>query len=148
MKRQIDGAREAIGRTISMFVTEHTACTLCSASGYLDTYNNVSTYVTCPVCKGAYWLDIPVANEVLARVHWITDEAVTATPGGKYYLGDATATVDESYLELAMQCQSESGTVVVDGRTLTITKIQPVGAFDVTRYRLILTNTGGRPQVG
>lgn len=148
MKKQIDSTRESIGRNVTFYTTVSGACSICVASGYLDSINNISTYFNCPECSGAYWKHTKVAHEVLARVHWVTDEAITATPGGKYYLGDATATIDESYLSLAMACQNETGTVDVDGREMTITKIQPIGAFDITRYRVILTGTGGRPNIG
>lgn len=147
MKKQIDSARESIGRNVIFYTTVSGACTICVASGYLDSINNISTYYNCPECSGSYWKNSKVGTEVLARVHWVTDEAVTATPGGKYYLGDATVTIEKSHLELAMACQSETGTVEVDGREMTITRIQPIGAFDISRYRVILTGTGSRPNV-
>jgi hypothetical protein len=86
-----------------------------------------------------------VANEVLARVHWVNDEAITATPGGKYFMGEATLTINIDDLEIAEQCQSESGKVYVDNHHMQITKIIPMGAPDINRYRVILKNMGDRP---
>jgi hypothetical protein len=82
---------------------------------------------------------------VLARVHWTNDEAIDTTPGGKYFVGDATATFDPSYRELAENTQVEEGKVVVDGHDMQIIKIIPLGAPEPNRYRVVLKNKGERP---
>lgn len=145
IKKQIDSARVSIGRDVTFYTTTQTSCYLCVASGYYDPVNDTSYYIVCPVCKGNYWLETVSPNVVLARVHWVNDEAIRATPGGKYFTGEATVTIDKDYLSLAQQCQSESGKVVVDDHDMQITKIIPFGAPDITRYRVILRNMGDRP---
>lgn len=146
MKQQIDSARESIGRNVTFYTVDKSACPLCLSGNLYDPITDNSFNVFCSVCKGSYWVNVAVGTEVLARVHWISDEGVTATPGGKYYLGDATVTVEKSYLDLAERCQDDGGKVLVDGHSMQISKIIPFGAFDITRYRVILKNMGDRPE--
>lgn len=146
IKQQIDSVREQIGRIVIFYTVAKSACPLCLADNLYDVVNDNSFNVVCPTCQGTYWLETAVENEVLARVHWVNDEAITATPGGKYYIGEATVTIDVSYLSLAEQCQSESGKVLVDGHSMQITRIIPFGAPEITRYRVVLKNMGDRPQ--
>lgn len=146
IKAQIDAVRGQIGRNITFYVSSKAACTLCTPSGYYDSVSDSTTYFTCPVCHGLYYLPTYTATEVLARVHWVSDEQVTATPGGKYFAGDCQAVIDPAYRTLAEAAQSEQGKVVVDGHDMSISKIIPVGAPSINRYRLILTNTGKQPQ--
>jgi hypothetical protein len=145
MKRQIDAARDSIGRDIIFYTASLTACPTCVTGSFYDPVNDVSYFVTCPQCSGAYWLQTAVPHTILARVHWVNDEAITATPGGRYFVGEATATIDESNLSIAQQCETESGKVVVDDHDMQIIRIIPVGAFDITRYRVVLRNMGDRP---
>ena len=145
IKQQIDEVREAIGRTVTFYTVSGTACSICVASGYYDPVNNTSYYIVCPICKGNYWVNTSVPNEILARIHWVNDEAITATPGGKYYVGEATVTIDEKYLTIAEQCQTESGKVLVDSHDMQISRIIPFGAPEISRYRVVLRNMGDRP---
>ena len=145
IKSIIDNVREEIGRDVTFFTAGLSACPLCVASGYYDPIGDTTYYTVCPICNGSYWINTAIATDVLARVHWVNDEAVTATPGGKYYLGEATLTVDPSYLTLAEACERETGKILVDGHSMAITKIIPMGAPQINRYRLILKNMGDRP---
>lgn len=145
IRHVINGVREEIGRDVTFHTPTTSACSLCSASGYYDANNDTTFYFTCPVCNGQYYLDSTEDTEVLARIHWTNADAITATPGGKYYLGSASITVEDKYLALAEQTQ-DKGTVTVDGYEMTITKILPVGAPEANRYRIVLNNVGGRPE--
>lgn len=145
IKAQIDSVREAIGRTVFIYTPGTDACTICVASGYYDPVSDHSWYVTCPQCSGNYWLPTTHVTEVLARVHWVGNEAITATPGGKYYLGDASITVDPSYTDLLESAQNDAGKVVVDNQDMQITKINPLGAPEINRVRAILKGMGNRP---
>jgi len=91
-----------------------------------------------------FWLENAIGVEVLARVHWVNDEAITATPGGKYYLGQATLTINIDDLETAQRTESEGGKVVIDDHNMQITKIIPMGAPDINRYRVICNGMGDR----
>jgi hypothetical protein len=144
MRAQINSVREEIGREVEFHVPGTTQCNLCVASGYYDAATDSTTYFTCPVCSGQFYLPTSSQTLIIARVHWTMDEAVTATPGGKYYLGDAQLTIEDKYLSIAQASQSERGKVVVDGHDMNITRITPVGAF-ANRYRLICSNFGNRP---
>ncbi len=148
LKAQIDFMRDEIGRTVTIYTTSLGACTICSASGFLDTTSDTSWFITCPECRGSYWIPTDVPTEILARVHWVSNEGVTVTPGGKYYLGDAHITVDPSYRELLEQAQTDLGKVLVDGQEMKITRINPLGAPEINRVRAILTSTGRRPDLG
>lgn len=146
IKDQIDAVREEIGRTISVYYSNHTACTLCAASGYYDPISDTSWYVVCPICHGSYWLNSVDRRDINARVHWVSNEGITATPGGKYFLGDAQITVDPSEHEWLVRAQGESGKVVVDGQDMQILRIPPLGAPTVNRIRAILRSMGARPE--
>jgi hypothetical protein len=146
IRNKIDVVREQIGRTVTFNVRNLTPCTLCTASGYYDAVNNITTYFTCPVCAGQFYMPNMTATEVLARIHWTNDEQVTATPGGKHYLGQCYIHIEPEYLPLAESTQSEAGTVIVDNHTMHITKILPIGAPTINRYRLILVGDGSRPE--
>lgn len=146
IKRQIDSARVSIGRNVSFYTTSRTGCTLCLASGYYNATLDSTFYTTCPICAGNFYTDAVTQHVILARVHWTNDEAATATPGGKYYMGDATVTIDPSYLSVAEAAQNQTGRVVVDGHDMQITKIIPKGAPEPNRYQVVLKNMGERPQ--
>lgn len=143
---RIDEVRGYIGRTITFNVPTVSPCSLCSASGWLDSVNNISTYFTCPICAGQYYMPTTESTDVLARIHWTNDEAVTSTPGGKFYLGDASVHINPDYLDLAESAQVEHGSVSIDGHSMTIVKIIPQGAPTINRYRLILKGDGNRPE--
>jgi hypothetical protein len=145
LKRLIDEVRNDIGRDVTFYTESLAACYLCAASGYYDTLGDISFYTTCPVCAGVYWLNSPLAHEILARVHWVNDEAITATPGGKYFLGEASLHIEPKYLSIAEDCQKATGKVNVDGHDMQISKIVPLGAPTINRYRVILKNMGDRP---
>lgn len=145
IKAQIDSARTSIGRTVTIYTPKLSACVECVASGFYDPVSDTSYYVTCPTCNGLYWLAQMDATDVLARVHWVSNEGIAVTPGGKYFLGEAQITVDPSYLTLLEDAQSDSGKVVIDGQDMSITKINPLGAPEVNRVRAILKSMGGRP---
>jgi hypothetical protein len=144
IKAQIDAARESIGRDIIFYTVTRGACSLCTASGYYDTLNDTTYYFNCPICKGQYWIKTPVGTNILARVSWSNDQAITATPGGRYYLGDATATIEEKYLPIAEASFNESGRVLVDGRDMEIIKIIPEGAAEINRYKVVLKSYGSK----
>ena len=146
IKAQIDAARQSIGRTVSVYTPGTDACTICVASGYYDPISDTSWYTLCPQCSGSYWLSTTVSTEILARVHWVSNEGISVTPGGKYFLGDAHITVDPSYTVLLEQAQSEAGKVVVDGQDMEIIRINPLGAPKVNRVRAILKGMGTRPE--
>jgi hypothetical protein len=145
IKRQIDSARKSIGRNVTFYVPTRTACSLCSVSGWYDTTNDTTYYATCPICAGQYWITGYDAHVILARVHWVSDEAAQVTPGGKYYIGEATVTVENKYLDIVEAAQSEKGKVVVDNHEMNIVRITPYGAPEISRYRVVLKNAGERP---
>lgn len=145
VKAAIDSVRGAIGRTITVYTPKQSACLECVASGYYDVLSDTSWNITCPQCNGAYWISSTDATEIPARVHWVTNEGIQATPGGKYFVGDAWATIDPCYIELARAAQNEAGRVDIDGQKMQIDKILPMGAPEINRVRLILKGMGGRP---
>lgn len=145
IKNQIDLSRANIGRNVDVYTPILSPCTLCQPSGYFDALGNCSFFTVCPVCVGSYWLNTVQKTEVLARVHWVSNEAITATPGGKYFLGEAWATVDPVYHDLFVQANNESGKVVVDNQDMQIIQIRPMGAPSINRIRIILKSMGDRP---
>lgn len=146
IKAQIDFVRGEIGREVTVYYPNTTACLDCVASGYYDPRTDSSWNIVCPQCNGAFWLAQVTAVDILARVHWVSNEAITATPGGKYYLGEAQITVDPEYKELLESAQNDAGKVVVDGQDMQIMKINPLGAPEINRVRAILRGMGGRPE--
>ena len=146
IKSQIDLVRQAIGRNVTVYYPKSSACLDCVASGYYDPSTDTSFNIVCPQCNGAYWLASVDSQEVLARIHWVGNEKVTATPGGKYYLGDAQITVDPSYHDLFKDAQNDAGKVVVDGQDMQILQINPMGAPTINRIRIVLRGMGGRPE--
>lgn len=144
IKDQIDAVRDEIGRFITLRYPQTSACSICVASGYLDTISNTSWYTLCPECSGNYWVGSIEEREVLARVHWVSNEAITATPGGKHYLGDAHITVDPSEREFLVRAQADGGSVVVDEQEFSIHKINPMGTPTINRIRAILIGEGSR----
>jgi hypothetical protein len=146
IKHDIDTLRADIGRDVYFYTTNSAACSLCSASGYYDTISGNSYYTTCPICSGSYYTNSSTVTVVNARVRWTNDEAITATPAGKYYAGDASIHIDPKYLVLAESAQSETGKIVVDGHDMQIKKIIQIGTIKVNRLRLILINSGERPR--
>lgn len=129
MKDIIDEVRAQIGRIIIFHVP--------NTHAPLDGFYN-------PVTDTRYQMTV-TDYEVLARVHWTNDEAITATSGGKYFQGEAYAVIDPSYLSIAEGAQQEGGSVTVDSHEMAVSKIIPVGAPIINRYRLILVGTGQRP---
>jgi hypothetical protein len=149
IKAQIDAVRSTIGREVSVFTTENVACTQCTVSGYYDSINDNSWFQVCPECSGQYWKPTEIETKVLSRVHWVSNEAITATAGGKYFLGEAHITVDPSYTELLQASQSNQGRhVLVDGQDMEIIRINPLGAPEINRVRAILKGVGTRPDNG
>jgi hypothetical protein len=146
IKRQIDAVRESIGRDVTFYTEDRTACTLCLPSGFYNPATNSTVFYNCPVCAGNYYLDTVTTHDILARVHWTNDEAVNSSPGGKYFIGDATATIDALDRSVAEDCFTGQGRVNVDGHTMFITKIIPMGAPEPNRYRVVLKNSGSRPE--
>jgi len=145
LKSKIDAFRQEIGRNVTFSISSLEPCSLCLPSGFYDAKNNTTTYFTCPVCHGQYYMPTQTETEILARIHWVSDQAATATPGGKYYIGDCNIHIEPQYRTLAESAQNETGKVVVDGHDMQIVKIIPQGAPTINRIRLILTGTGKRP---
>lgn len=145
MKARIDAVREQIGRDVTFYTSKTSICTDCVASGYYDPVTDISSNYLCPICEGSGWSDSVDATVVNARVHWAGAERITATPGGKYYVGDCTLGVDIPYHELAQKAMKDGGKVVVDGRDVEIVGIDPVGAPIINRYRLICKAMGQKP---
>lgn len=128
IKAQIDAVRTQIGRNVTLCYP-----TPVTVSGYIN-----------PILDTSF--DPPlVCTEVLARVHWVSREAITATPVGKYYVGEAQITVDPEHHELLQRVQSDYGKVIVDGQEMEIIKINPLGAPEINRIRAILRGLGERP---
>lgn len=146
IKAQIDSVRRAIGRNVTLYYPSDEPCGTCVASGWYDALNNESWNSTCPECHGTYWIPETNEEEILARVHWAGNEGLTATPVGKYFLGDAQITVDTCYHESLQRAQSEGGGVRVDGQDFQILRINPLGAPTVNRVRAILRGKGERPE--
>lgn len=144
IKRQIDSVRGFIGRDVDIYTPIRTNCPRCTASGYYDSLNDTTFDTICPICLGDFYVNSETRTTVLARVHWTGDEIVTATPGGKYFIGDGWIIVDPSYLSLMQQAQTEGGRVVVDGQEMQITKLNPWGVPEVNRLRVVLKSTGDR----
>jgi hypothetical protein len=144
IKNQIDAARRSIGRTVTFYNVTRAPCSLCTASGYYDVVNDTTFNFNCPICNGQYWIDTEVGTDILARVAWTNDQAVTATPGGRYYIGDATATIENKYLSIADAAFKDTGKVVVDGREMQIIKIIPEGAVTINRFKVILKGYGDK----
>lgn len=145
VREKIDAAREQIGRNVIIKIPALTECSICVVSGYYDTISDKSIFFTCPECAGAYWKKGFTDNIVLARVHWTSNEGITATPGGKYFSGDAYMHVVPEYHQLLQEAQ-EGGKVVVDGQEMSILRINPEGAPVTNRYKVILRGVGDRPQ--
>lgn len=145
IKNQIDAVRGAIGRTISVYSPKTTECLECVASGYYDPMTDSSWNIMCPQCNGTFWLAKVDKTDINARVHWVSNEGITATPGGKYFLGDAHITVDPCHTELLESAQNDAGKVVVDGQDMQIVRINPMGAPTINRVRAVLRGMGARP---
>jgi hypothetical protein len=145
IREQIDAVREEIGKNVIVYIPSLTECTLCLASGYYDTISDKSIFFTCPECKGAYWKKGYSENIILARVHWTSNEGITATPGGKYFSGDAYIHVKPEYHSLLQEAQ-DGGKVRIDGQDMAIMRINPEGTPEVNRYKAILRGAGDRPQ--
>lgn len=129
IKGPIDSVRRQIGRMVTFNVPS-------DSSSLTQLYN--------PATDNRFRLTHRKV-EVLARIHFTNDEAVTATPGGKYYIGESYVVVDPSDLPTAQATQEQGGFVTVDNRNFEISKIIPVGAPSINRYRLILIGMGNRP---
>jgi hypothetical protein len=145
IKEVIDGVRDQIGRDISIYTPIRSACVRCTASGFYDSISDHSIFFTCPECKGTFWKSGMEETTINARVHWTTNEGITATPAGKYYSGDAYFHVTTEYHELLQKCQN-GGKVMIDTQEMNIIKINPQGAPVVNRYKAILKGRGGPPE--
>lgn len=146
IKHEIDSLRSGIGRTIFVYTPTRNPCSICTLGGYYDSISDKSVFVRCPECAGEFWRNDLEEHEVLARVHWTTNEAINITPGGKYFTGDAYAVIDPSYHEVVQQAQEPGGKVVIDGQEMTILRISPEGVTTINRYKLILKGAGKRPE--
>lgn len=146
VKSKIDAVREQIGREVTFYTSKSSVCTDCVASGYYDPVTSGSWNFTCPICIGTGWIDSVDATTVNARVHWAGDERIVMTPGGRHYIGDCQVTVDPDYHELAQNAMKDSGKVVVDGRDMRITAINPMGAPTINRIRIICKGMGLQPE--
>lgn len=145
IKAKIDAVRQQIGRDVTFYTLLSTLCEDCVASGFYDPVSDSSWNIVCPVCIGTGWSDSVEETVVLARVHWAGDERITMSPGGKYYLGDATVTIDPEFHGLAQQAMRDSGAILVDGKKMQIQSINPIGAPTVNRIRLICKSMGLKP---
>lgn len=145
IRNMIDLVRTEIGRDVIFYTPTITVCPLCLSGNYLDPITGTSFNFNCPTCKGTGWASSVTANTILARIHWTNDEAITATPGGKYFVGDCQIHIEPEYLSIAEAAQSDGGKVVIDGHEMSITKIIPVGTPTINRIRVICTNMGARP---
>lgn len=146
IKGHIDDVRNnVLGRNVDFYRPIRSACSLCAASGYYNPNSDGTYFSNCPVCSGTYWISALEQNTIIARVHWVNDEAMEVTPGGKFFTGEATATIDPAYLDLAESVQNNEGKVVVDGHDMEIVRIIPMGAPEINRYRVVLRNMGDRP---
>jgi len=135
IKSRIDNVRTEIGRYVTFYTPVAGQDTDFVASGFYNplTYTGFQTVLE--------------ETEVLARIHWSGDERITATPGGKYYVGDCTLKVDPSYHDLAQRCMNANeGKVKVDEKFVTITAIDPVGAPTVNRLRIVCKSVGTKPE--
>jgi hypothetical protein len=133
LKSKIDRVREEIGRDVDFYTVVTGQNPDFTASGF---YN--------PLTYTGYVKTLETTT-VKARVHWASDERITATPGGKYYIGDCTLTVDPDYHELAQKAMIEGAYVVVDGRNMSVIGIDPKGAPEINRIRLICKAMGDKP---
>lgn len=146
IKDQIDAVREQIGRNVTVYYSKREGCTLCTPSGWFDPISDTTWYATCPVCHGRYWLNTAITKDILARVHWVSNEAITVSPGGRHFIGDAQITVDPSERATLVLAQNDLGGVIVDGQDMSIHKIPPLGAPTINRIRAILIAKGARPE--
>lgn len=80
-----------------------------------------------------------------ARVHWTGNEAINATPGGKFFTGDGYFHVEPEKHELLQECMN-GGYVLIDEQEMNIIRINPQGAPEINRYRAIVKGKGGSPQ--
>lgn len=135
IKSKIDEVRGEIGR----YVTFYTPVTGSNSDFVASGIYNPLTYT-------GYLVTLE-ETEVLARIHWAGDERITATPGGKYYVGECTLGIDPAYHDLAQRCMNASeGKVKVDEKFLTIFSIDPVGAPTVNRLKVVCKSIGSKPQ--
>lgn len=140
IKSKIDAVREQIGRTVTVYTPTLSSCSICAASGYYDNISDTSVYTKCPICRGAYWIKSMRETAILARVHWVADEGMAVTPGGKFFLGEASMHVDPAYHELMQETQAK-GYITIDGQELQIVRIDPRG-LDINRLRIVLRSRG------
>lgn len=145
IREKIDAAREQIGKSITVYTPSVTACVRCTASGFYDSISSKSVFFTCPECQGAYWIKGYTETAITARVHWTSNEGITATPGGKYFTGDAYAHVEPEYQSLFQEAQ-EGGKVRVDGTDMSVLRINPQGTPETNRLKIILRGVGSRPE--
>lgn len=130
IKAKIDLVRSQIGRNVTFYTV-------------VGSYDYVASGFYDPLSYTGY---IPTleTTTVLARIHWTNDERITATPGGKFFVGDCTLTIDPSYQALAEKSLSDKAKIVVDGRDVTVVGIDPKGAPEINRIRLICKTTGSK----
>jgi len=141
----INSVRDQIGRPVDIYTAVRSACSICTASGFYDSFTDHSVYFKCPECQGTFWKRAMSATTITARVHWTSNEGITATPGGKFFSGDAYIHVGPQYHALLQDSQN-GGKVVVDGQEMHVIRINPEGVPVVNRYKAILKGAGSSPQ--
>lgn len=132
VKAKIDAAREKIGRDVTFYTPIAGQNTDFTASGYYDpmSYTGFNPTLETTVVK--------------ARVHWTDDERITATPGGKFFVGDCTLGIDPAYRELAEKAMLDESKIVVDGKDVIVIGIDPKGVMETNRLRLICKTVGSK----
>jgi hypothetical protein len=134
----IDEIREAIGRTVTFFVSvSGVACTLCT----LDPITGTSVDSLCSGCGGAYWLNTTSGWDVLAHVRWIDAGRPLMSPGGYALEGDCFVTISSS--GNALQMVENAKSVLVDGRDLIVADFSLRGVPDINRIRVALVEREG-----
>lgn len=132
IKAKIDNVRSLLGRDVTFYTPIAGQNPDFTASGYYD-----------PMMYTGYKPTLETTT-VLARIHWTTDERITATPGGKFFAGDCVLTIDPTYEELAQRAMLDASKVVVDGRDVNVIGIDPKGAPEVNRIRLVCKAVGSK----
>lgn len=145
IRETISQFRQQIGRMVTFAVPDKTQCPVCISGGFIDTNTGNSWNFNCPTCKGSGWVNTMKETQVLARIHWTHDEALSITPGGKYFVGDCRFHIDPDDYPTATAAHTEDGRVYVDGHEMTITKILPEGTPTINRVMVICANAGSKP---
>lgn len=89
-----DEIRDAIGITATfIFEGVQTECSICSASGYLDSINKKSLWAFCPICSGEYYFLSSVSSGIVAHVRWGFGDESDHGIGGDILAGQCTITI-------------------------------------------------------